>query len=78
MFAKIVKGKDLTQLETAVNKFIADCYLQPVIPGSDNQKKLKVYNVQQFVIGEMPNTTLMNSAPVPNYSFCLLLICGYE
>jgi len=43
-------------------------------------KRLKIYNVQQFVIGEVdPKTvSLINQQPVPTYSFCLLLICGYE
>lgn len=79
MFAKIVKGKDLSQLEKSVNDFLTDCKIEP--DHSDHsEKKLKVYNVQQFVIGEVdPKTvSLINQQPVPTYSFCLLLICGYE
>jgi len=74
MFAKIVKGKDLSALESAVNNFIADC------KNEVDQKKLRIYQVQQFVIGEVdPKTvSLINQQPVPTYSFCLLLICGYE
>lgn len=78
MFAKIVKGKDLSTLEKSVNEFLNDVEYKP---GSDNDKrKLKVHNVQQFVIGEVdPKTvSLINQQPVPTYSFCLLLICGYE
>jgi hypothetical protein len=77
MFAKIVKGKDLVALETEVNKFIAD--LDISYHGGES-KHLKIYNVQQFVIGEVDPSTvaLVSRQPVPTYSFCLLLICGYE
>ena len=78
MFAKIVEGKDLQALESEVNKYLNDVEYKP---GSDNDKrKLKVHNVQQFVIGEVDPATvsLINRQPVPQYSFCLLLICGYE
>jgi hypothetical protein len=74
MFAKIVKGKDLATLEKSVNDYLTDC--ENVV----DQKRLKIYNVQQFVVGEVDpgNVSLLNRAPVPTYSFCLLLICGYE
>ena len=74
MFAKIVKGKDLSQLESEVNKYLSD--IAPEV----EEKRLKVFNVQQFVIGEVDPATvsLINRAPIPQYSFCLLLICGYE
>jgi len=77
MFAKIVKGKDLSALESEVNKFIADS--DESYHGGDS-KKFKVYNVQQFVIAEVDPkaVSLISQQPVPIYSFCLLLICGYE
>jgi hypothetical protein len=87
MFAKIVKGKDLAQLEKAVNDYFAEISLaekevkenRPMDPQSF-MKRLKIYNVQQFVIGEVDPSTvaLVSRQPVPTYSFCLLLICGYE
>ena len=83
MFAKIVKGKDLAQLEKNLNDFLNDVKLldnvSEMLPAKD-QKKLKIYNVQQFVIGEVdPKTvSLLSQQPMPTYSFCLLLICGYE
>jgi len=94
MFAKIVKGKDLAALESEVNKYLTDNrYSEKQDPGINKEmldeminrdlivtKRLRVYNVQQFVIGEVdPKTvSLLNQQPVPTYSFCLLLICGYE
>ena len=98
MFAKIVKGKDLAQLESEVNKFLVDHHsgvVREPLPALESMKEifpdmqttnvnvkktLRVYNVQQFVIGEVdPKTvSLINQQPVPTYSFCLLLICGYE
>jgi hypothetical protein len=94
MFAKIVKGKDLSALESEVNKFISDHSLDKdpekiaqeivneLLPNSKPiiKKTLKIYNVQQFVVGEVDpkSVSLLNRQPVPVYSFCLLLICGYE
>jgi len=82
MFAKIVRGNDLNALEKAVNDFIAESSLEKVDPTEHHNlnRRLKVYNVQQFVIGEVDpkNVALINRQPVPTYSFCLLLICGYE
>jgi hypothetical protein len=94
MFAKIVKGKDLSALESEVNKFISDHSLDKdpekiaqeivneLLPNSKPiiKKTLKIYNVQQFVVGEVDpkSVSLLNRQPFPVYSFCLLLICGYE
>ena len=86
MFAKIVKGKDLQALESEVNKYLADVALAEKETKEKNPdpfikaKRLRIHNVQQFVIGEVDPATvsLINRQPVPQYSFCLLLICGYE
>jgi hypothetical protein len=94
MFAKIVKGKDLAALESEVNKYLTDNrYSEKQDPGINKEmldeminrdlivtKRLRVYNVQQFVIGEVDPSTvaLVSRQPVPTYLFCLLLICGYE
>ncbi len=83
MFSKIVKGKDLAQLESEVNKFLTD-HQMLVVQNNENKpdelRRLKIYNVQQFVIGEVdPKTVnIIRQQPVPTYSFCLLIICGYE
>lgn len=99
MFAKIVKGKDLTELESEVNQFLTDHKFDPVekagimadysgypeqVGGSEvartAKKSLKVYNVQQFVIGRSDTSTvsLIDPKLQITYYFCLLLICGYE
>lgn len=78
MFANIIKGKDLSELEAKLNQFFTDVELKP--EHETNNRKLKVYNVQQFVIGEVDPkaVSIINQQPVPKFSFCLLLICGYE
>lgn len=84
MFAKIVRGKDLPELEKEVNNYLSDNQYRTMknenAPGHIVDKKLVVYNVQQFVIGEVDpkSVSIINQQSVPKYSFCLLLICGYE
>lgn len=76
MFAKVLRGKDLPELEATLNEFLADNAINEL----QEKKRLKVYNVQQFVIGEVDpkSVSIINQQPVPKFSFCLLLICGYE
>lgn len=74
----VVKGANVDQLSDELDKQL-EILTTSERDGVEPPGKIKIVNVQQFVVGEVDKRTItLNSQPIVNYSFCLLIIYGWE
>lgn len=85
----VLKGNSPENLAIALNDYFSDnrydpeqkkeAELTPVSSAYVKKRKLKIWNAQQYTIGEVMKGVLnANNQPPVQYSFCILLICSYE